>query len=150
MPATQTKKQNQRKNSQPMEGEQQKLDRKKQALARSRFYRRKKGIFIKGFEIYDICQAEVHILLKRKGQTYILSSTKKSDTPFREQVFVCRNCPSEGRKNTLIENRRKPILHLNGFLWMISSTLELKQTKDVLRIGIYRLSQCGTTCCAMQ
>ena len=71
-------------------GKESKMDREQAKVAkcrRSRFYRRKKGILKKVFELHNLCQADVALCIRKSGRTYIFSSTK-TVSPFSKEILV--------------------------------------------------------------
>ncbi|KIW09733.1 hypothetical protein PV08_12017 [Exophiala spinifera] len=55
---------------------------------RTRFYRRKKSIFKSGYDLHKQCHAEVYILIRRSGRSYILSCAENDKSPFSDQALV--------------------------------------------------------------
>ncbi|KAJ9607011.1 hypothetical protein H2204_015710, partial [Knufia peltigerae] len=49
------------------------IDRQNAKRERTRFYRRKKSLFKSGYNLHKQCRAEVHILIRKNGRSYILS-----------------------------------------------------------------------------
>lgn len=64
--------------------------RKSDKRKRDQFYRLKKGLFKGGTRIHHKCQAEVYILVRRNGRSYIFSSNRATKVPFSEQMLVRR------------------------------------------------------------
>ncbi|KIW09694.1 hypothetical protein PV08_12037 [Exophiala spinifera] len=54
---------------------------------RTRFYRRKKSIFKSGYDLHKQCHAEVYILVRRSGRSYILSCAENDKSPFSDQAL---------------------------------------------------------------
>jgi hypothetical protein len=90
--------------------------RKSNKLKRAQFYRRKKGLFKGGAKLHKKCQAEVYILVRRNGRSYIFSSNRAKKSPFLEQILV-RHVMVLVTHLTL--NRIRAIHHLNGPSQMI-------------------------------
>jgi len=59
---------------------------------RTRFYRRKKSIFKSGYDLHKQCHAEVYILIRRSGRSYILSCAENDISPFSDQALVLDPC----------------------------------------------------------
>jgi len=64
------------------------MDKNKTKQERTAFYRRKKGLFSKAFQLYKRCHTEIHILIRYRGRTYIFSSEDKTETPFASDALV--------------------------------------------------------------
>ncbi|KIW35846.1 uncharacterized protein PV06_11822 [Exophiala oligosperma] len=67
------------------------IDRQNAKRERTRFYRRKKSLFKSGYNLHKQCRAEVHILIRKNGRSYILSCAEDGKPPFSDQALVLDN-----------------------------------------------------------
>lgn len=85
--------------------------RKTKKLKRTQFWRRKRGLLKAGAELHKRCEAEVYILVRRHGRSYIFSSERGTSSPFSERTLV-RHIILWG--TCLTSNRNRVTRPLNG------------------------------------
>ncbi len=87
------------------------LHRQNARRERTRFYRRKKSLFKSGYDLHNQCHAEVYILIRRNGRSYILSCAEAGKSPFSDQTLVSDAVYIRGHSRvlTLVQNQSYPI-----------------------------------------